>query len=415
MKRLLLLTLTMFTLFSLTHAHASTPDPNFGADGSFPLESVSKFSVADIASSADGSTALVWASDTITMLDSAGELDSSFGEDGETYPIPRRISFLGKNTMSAVAFRGERLLVAGSLARRAIIVRLNSDGTIDKSFGDRGVVLSRGPRTQFEDMVIDRRGRIVVAGFRGPRSSVVSRYLPNGKVDRGFGKQGKVVLPITDRTDLPSIGGLQVTPDGGIVAIEATKSKVRVLRFSRSGSIRRKATIVVRGGQPTYPTSAVSSSGAITGGFVALDPRRHSGNSGEVVTFRLTAAGKLDRRYGNGGIVRFSPKKVARAFGNGSRSYFDSTLGLGSSGRDVTLSTTMYRPGKDRRTITFRLDDEGRVDRSFGSRGAFFTGSFPFTAKLPIFGLSNGGTLITAGGLLDGSIHQQHLYRFSPE
>jgi hypothetical protein len=279
-------------------------------------------------------------------------------------------------------------------------------------------VLNRGrdwsrPRTDYSGITIDKRGRILVAGIQGNRSTLMVRFKANGTVDKTFGRQGRVVRTIRDRSDIPTIGGLVPLPDGGAVVMEGTYSKVRVLRLSNRGFVRKNATIAISAGQPISLDSSRNQSGAIIGGFMSIDPRnKRFNNAGEAVTFRLTKQGKLDRRFGNRGILRFNPKKATNAFGGGSAIYFRAAFGLGGSANGAIVSTSAVKPGEGERTISFRLNSDGSIDRGFGTAGVFYSGGTFSASPLPVVGLADGATLVTAGGQPGVNQSQQHLYRF---
>src|SRR5262249_34870090 len=85
------------------------------------------------------------------------------------------------------------------------LVRYNSDGSRDNSFGSNGVVSTdfsrRNERAQAVALQPD--GKIVVAGSSGVMTPngydsrvALARYLPSGALDRSFGKQGTVLTSI---------------------------------------------------------------------------------------------------------------------------------------------------------------------------------------------------------------------------
>ena len=92
---------------------------------------------------------------------------------------------------------GGRFLVAGtdltenSTARGAVI-RLQPDGTLDSSFGGRGVtrISRRADEIRITGMVRDRQGRIVLSGSGRPPNALVVRPRGNGRRDARFGSGG---------------------------------------------------------------------------------------------------------------------------------------------------------------------------------------------------------------------------------
>ncbi len=133
----------------------------------------------------------------LARYDHDGSLDGSFGRGGR---VRSGLTFAPR----AVAIDSrDRIVVAGSSAARGearfALARYKPNGTLDRSFGSDGVVTtSMGPpnRTDFANSVaIDRRGRIVAAGYTHRRDATrvfaVARYEPDGRLDRSFSGNGK--------------------------------------------------------------------------------------------------------------------------------------------------------------------------------------------------------------------------------
>src|SRR5206468_11375915 len=103
----------------------------------------------------------------------AGSLQTSFGHDGFLIP-----DFGG---VSAVAVQSDgKIVVAGAVASRDsldfLTARLNSNGSLDRTFGVGGkVVTDFGNQDVALAIAIQADGKIVVAGASG-QNSAVARY-----------------------------------------------------------------------------------------------------------------------------------------------------------------------------------------------------------------------------------------------
>jgi uncharacterized delta-60 repeat protein len=81
------------------------------------------------------------------------------------------------------------------------LARYNDDGSLDTSFGRGGTVqtkFARRPSTEAsssiaEAVVIQRDGKIVVAGLGNGYDFALARYTTGGRLDRSFGSGGKVL------------------------------------------------------------------------------------------------------------------------------------------------------------------------------------------------------------------------------
>ena len=77
------------------------------------------------------------------------------------------------------------------------LVRLNDDGSLDRTFGGSGKVETRFATRKersssvVEGIVIQRDGRIVAAGLGNGYDFALARYTTRGTLDRTFGRSGK--------------------------------------------------------------------------------------------------------------------------------------------------------------------------------------------------------------------------------
>ncbi|MCX7959199.1 MAG: hypothetical protein N3B13_09145, partial [Deltaproteobacteria bacterium] len=71
------------------------------------------------------------------------------------------------------------------------LVRYNPDGSIDRTFGKDGIVVTKlEDISQLFSLALDSEGRIIAGGTTGDKYAVV-RDLPDGSIDRLFGKNGR--------------------------------------------------------------------------------------------------------------------------------------------------------------------------------------------------------------------------------
>ena len=86
-------------------------------------------------------------------------------------------------------------------AFRAVVVRLNADGSTDSEFaaGGKFVYTYPGVDSQIEDLLLDADGTVTAVGegYGSSGASFALRLLPNGQLDPSFGTQGVVSLPAT--------------------------------------------------------------------------------------------------------------------------------------------------------------------------------------------------------------------------
>ena len=157
-----------------------------------------------------------------------GKLDATFGTDG--LGMPGMTSGYGACARArALHIQADGLILVGGFAtnshdtrvREVAIARLNTDGTLDRAFGDRGRVFlsSGGVDEGAHALAVQSDGKIVVAGTTARDSAsdqhfLLARLHPDGALDRTFGGTGIVV----NRDFVGLTRAVIVLPDGRIVA-----------------------------------------------------------------------------------------------------------------------------------------------------------------------------------------------------
>jgi uncharacterized delta-60 repeat protein len=211
-----------------------TLDPSFGTDGkvttatdggahAVALQPNGKIVVAG--SSETGSQVLF----TVARYASDGSLDPTFGSAGI---VETRLGRLGSAWAVILQRSGKIVVVGGAWEKRSVfaLVRYNRTGTLDSSFGSRGIVkigFGAGSSAEATAAAPQRDGRIVVVGwvYRYPKwEFALARFRVNGSLDRSFGVGGRVTTsfrsaaPKTRRGREDSAYAVAIQPDGRIVA-----------------------------------------------------------------------------------------------------------------------------------------------------------------------------------------------------
>jgi uncharacterized delta-60 repeat protein len=101
------------------------------------------------------------------------------------------------------------------------ILRYNSDGSLDNSFGQGGKVLGFISQSDYaHDGALQSDGKIVIAGSIGNGTFALARYNSDGSVDNSFGTFGTVVAAAADQGTFAN--ALAIQSDGKIVAVGST-------------------------------------------------------------------------------------------------------------------------------------------------------------------------------------------------
>jgi len=124
---------------------------------------------------------------SIVRLLPGGRLDRSFGREGhKEIDIPYSLEDAAE---SVVIQDDGKILVGGEADDWGVLVRLHANGRVDRTFGAQGRVLTAPDGSRFTALALQRNDRILGATQR------LVRYLPDGTPDSSFGEAGVAVNP----------------------------------------------------------------------------------------------------------------------------------------------------------------------------------------------------------------------------
>jgi hypothetical protein len=141
-------------------------------------------------------------------------LDTSFGTNGILeLPYERLISNgsiygIGGYGHSVILNSGKILILKGGQINgvtRSYLTRINTDGTIDTSFGDNGYVIFNYYTSYTFSIRIQNDNKIVVYGAANPVK--LYRFLENGQPDLDFGTNGLIQISGGFSADTYGLGG----------------------------------------------------------------------------------------------------------------------------------------------------------------------------------------------------------------
>ena len=173
----------------------------------------------------------------LVRYNSDGSLDTSFGDSGTVTPDL-------DSTLNNIAVQPDgKIIAVGSAGLDFALARYNSDGSLDTSFGDSGTVTTDIDDREFANrVVLQPDGKIIVGGTSGDSSPIqdiaLARYNSDGSLDTSFGTDGVVT---TDFGDLDFLGDLAIQVDGKIVAVTLNPDDFdedfQVTRYNSDGSL----------------------------------------------------------------------------------------------------------------------------------------------------------------------------------
>ena len=255
MKKLLFLLLAIFTFSPVfINAQPGTLDSDFDADGKMVIALGNSYDVANsVAVQPDGKILIAGYTTTtqpheafvLIRLNTDGSTDNSFGTDGV---VTLEFNSSVNRAMSMALQPDGKIVLVGStystLSDDIAIVRLTPDGQLDEEFSTDGflTVDINGLADYPSSVVIQPDGKIVVSGFSYnglDMDFLVMRYTPNGMLDGGFNVSGYVTTDFGSSLDYANAMAIQ--DDGKIVVAGYTytnsSSSFIVVRYNTDGTL----------------------------------------------------------------------------------------------------------------------------------------------------------------------------------
>ncbi len=185
----------------------------------------------------------------VVRLNPDGSLDATFANNGR-YEAPTLL-FISLFSRAAVQPDGKIVLIGATLDLATqnligLLLRLNSDGQPDVTFGTAGVLRLSALSSQLNfpvDIAPTSDGKWVIFGTDFPtfEKSSVARLNANGGIDNAFGSNGVFELPSSGFVSLIPARCL-VAPDGRILAIvtaiiDTTRATSLLARITKEGQL----------------------------------------------------------------------------------------------------------------------------------------------------------------------------------
>jgi|GEM_PF-981638 uncharacterized delta-60 repeat protein len=156
----------------------------------------------------------------LVRYNSNGSLDTSFGTGGKVN---------GTNGHAAVIMPNGKIIVAGAASNGNdndfALARYNSNGSLDTTFGNAGRVLAPVGISyeRIQTIVVQPDGKMVVGGYvwnvwngSNQEDLAIARFNADGTLDNSFGNNGRVITPLSASTD-DRVTGITIQPNGKIV------------------------------------------------------------------------------------------------------------------------------------------------------------------------------------------------------
>jgi len=328
----------------------------------------------------------------------AGSLDPTFATGGIF------ISPTTRGNADAVAIQSDgKILVAGggvvNSTFAAIITRLNTNGTVDTSFGSQGFATILNTFSFFA-MTLESNGKIVAAASvpNGNSSFVeLARFNSNGTLDSSFGKGGITTTQAIPFTPFDATGAIALQSNGEILV--AASSPGVMARFTSAGQL--DTTFGTNGlvnlanvgpalsaTAPSCPTQILVGAGGKI--LISVGVPEPTPAALATIVSRYNSDGSLDTSFAAAGMMATVVSASAMTFDSSGRIVIagavTSKINAPPASNDVGFGILRYHPN-------------GVIDTSFGEGGVAaidFGPSAPLSGAFALAIQSNGD--IVAGG-----------------
>ncbi|MGH7983059.1 MAG: delta-60 repeat domain-containing protein [Candidatus Udaeobacter sp.] len=410
--------MTLFVSMQMAQATDGDLDPTFGTGGMVTTDIGRSTDIANaVAIQADGKLVVVgqtykqndYSNEdfVVTRYNTDGTLDTTFGRGGKV-----RTDFPGLAAVpSAVVIQSDgKIVVAGgafpqfTFAGNFEVVRYNPNGSLDRSFGNGGIVTTTFPEGSYAfDVALQPDGKIIAGGtvfvdfIPGEPSDTdfaLARYNPNGSLDTTFGNGGTVMTDFFGNED--DAFSVLIQPDGKIVAVgsannPATYYDFAAVRYLSNGTI--DTTFGVAGkvstdfGDQNFDrarSAALQPDGRIVAAGFAIS---QNGGVQNFAVARYTSNGVLDTTFSRDG-------KTEIDFGDCCQSA--NKVLLQSDGKIITVG---YADTEDSDSdfLLARLSPRGSLDPTFGMGGKVRTSFGDLNGGANGAALQSDGKIVAVG------------------
>ncbi len=410
--------LTLFVSVQMAQATDGDLDPTFGTGGMVTTDLGHSTDIANaVAVQADGKLVVVGQtykqndfSDedfVVTRYNPDGTLDTTFGRGGKV-----RTDFPGLAAVpSSVVIQADgKIVVAGgafplfTFAGNFEVVRYNPNGSLDRSFGNGGIVTTTFPEGSYAfDVALQPDGKIIAAGTvfvdfnPGDLSDTdfaLARYNSDGSLDTTFGTGGTVATDFFGNED--DAFSVLIQPDGKIVAVGSANNPASyydfaAARYLSNGTI--DTTFGVAGkvrtdfGDQNFDrarSAALQPDGRIVAAGFAIS---QNGGVQNFAVARYTSSGVLDTTFSRDGKTQID-------FGNCCQSA--TKVLLQSDGKIITVGGSNGESSEDDFLLA-RLNPRGSLDNTFGVGGQVRTSFGDLNGGANGAALQSDGKIVAVG------------------
>jgi uncharacterized delta-60 repeat protein len=353
-------------------------DPTFGTGGKVVTDfSSSTDWLSRIAVQPDGKVVAIGETHpshkgALARYNTDGTLDATFGNGGKVITVAN----VRESAAGLLILPDGKIMISGSIDLPSsqdtsfVLLRYNSDGSVDSTFGNGGTVTTNIGIDDDQAYALARQpdGKIVAAGRRGIQfypseqrkgNVALVRYNPDGSLDATFGNGGKVVNDFGQGLESYALE-LIIQPDGKLIIAGESSYEFLVARYNSNGTL-----------DMTFNGEGFAlanfSSNWDHGRDAVLQP------DGKIV---LVGSAEVNSPYDSFAVARFnSDGSLDQSFGNGGKVLMVNqgdlnAVALQADGKLMALGVSNSTSSP---FLLLRFQANGSLDSTFGNGGTVTT------------------------------------------
>ncbi len=384
-----------FTL--VRYNYDGTLDESFGLNGVVitPVTSSNDDEISSIVMQSDGKiiglgnllTSNQLYTTALVRYNENGSLDNTFGNSGIFINLNGGNSDYGS---SVKLQKDGKIVIAGSHNYGLRIARYNQNGALDNTFGNGGIVIT--PILNWAlaySLAIQEDGKITVVGSSTEAvihfEFTLVRYNTNGSLDNSFGINGIVRTPIgTNSSDAMSIA---IHKDGKIIATgsyyNGNNADFALARYDINGSLDFTfGTNGITVSSIGVDADEIFASAILDNGTIIVGGK----SSGNFALAGYSPDGNLDNSFGIGGIV-ITPIGISDCYARSTVIQNDGKIvsaGYCTTNGEIDFAVTRY-------------NNDGSLDNTFGTNGIITTDLLGYNDQAYAVAIQEDGKIIAAG------------------
>lgn len=399
MKTPLTILFIILTLNQSSFAQDGTLDPTFG-NGGIVTTSTSGYSYGIAIQSDDK---IIIAGSSLVRYINDGNLDSSFNYNGIVTDF---FNSSGVGILSLAIQKDGKIIGGGGYATGNFwdfaLTRYDTNGNLDTLFGNNGIATTDiGPGTDYINSVaIQSDGKIVATGYTlngaGNSDLAVVRYNSNGTLDTTFSNDGIITTAFGPSSDEGL--GIAIQSDGKIVVVgdsyNGSSDDIALVRYNTNGTLDTsfdldgKLTTSIGTGNDVGRDVAIQDDDKI----VISGYSNTFINNLDFAVVRYNSNGSLDNTFNSNGIVTI-PVGTSHDYGR--------SLAIQSDGKIVVAGFSLN--GSNNEISLVRLKNDGALDPSFGNEGKTTTAIESESVVGLDVAIQFDGKIVVTGGIQSNS------------